>query len=82
MTNLEQLSKGTKFYKVDMMGIINNYTYHEPLPMHSDYHIVLLNNAYPERMYKNEFEKVFLTREEAKESSIKWIETLLEIAKE
>ena len=81
MTNLEQLSKGSKFYIVDLMGQIIGFVYHEPLPSHHDYHIVLRNNAYPERMFKTEFEKVCLTYEEAKKEAIIWAETLLEIAK-
>ena len=80
--SIRNLTKGQRFYKVDAFGVIKIYEYHEPLPKNENYHIVLMNGAYPERMFQSEFADIFLTYDNAVLEAVKCLELMISLHKE
>ncbi|KKQ95331.1 MAG: hypothetical protein UT21_C0006G0003 [Candidatus Woesebacteria bacterium GW2011_GWA1_39_11b] len=79
---MKPLKQGDKFYKVDSFGLVQEYDYVCPLPKHENYHIVLKDRAYPERMYYSDFNKVFFVYEDAVKEGIRMAEHLVETLKD
>ncbi len=80
---MKELTKGTKFYKVDAFGNITSYEYLCVHPKHEGYHIVMnMMGDKPERMYHKEFDNALYSYDEAKQKAIECLEFQIKLLKE